>query len=532
MQLAVLAHIRHTHTRYDKLRKETTWGNARRVVEALCLDILVKWRGDEETGRDQLDEILREVVVISDSEDSEDEDAEISSPESDGSVEIISPPAEPTVLPTGLNLNYQAPRMRPAGYQRSPRADRTRAAGKKEQRGFKRYRAWQEAIQRNRAQAQLPETSSMHESTSHGSFPEGIRRGPQSFPSSHRPPPGDGRASSLLDQLPLQESASPGPTFRSRPPFPGRAPLEHMMPLRRDSAPPQRPLSPPIQDRFKDLLVQSIESPSPDRTQPAFIRVLPSENSELQRHPVAHESRPLRVSIGAPADPRSVVPDTTAFYHDVETQQPRQPEFPGGFIQVSGRSDPGDGHHHPQRFIPRHARLMNEPPLVQSRVRSRGADSAADARPAKRLLLEPSPLARPVARYRMEDRGGFLEKVSMYPEASSSVPLEQGFIEIRRPMEHRLGADREVPHQEGRRLMNEPGVEVIPISSRPHEPQHFRTSGIPRPSYQHQSTRPLDSYHWSPHGNLPVHEARPQQVFRHVRGNEPTSQHIPPHNAP
>ncbi|PHH89279.1 hypothetical protein CDD83_6365 [Cordyceps sp. RAO-2017] len=56
VQLAVLAHIRHNHTR---------------AVQALCLDILVKWRGDEETGRDQLDEILREVVVISDSEDDE-----------------------------------------------------------------------------------------------------------------------------------------------------------------------------------------------------------------------------------------------------------------------------------------------------------------------------------------------------------------------------------------------------------------------------------------------------------------------------
>ncbi|KAJ6439504.1 mfs monocarboxylate transporter protein [Purpureocillium lavendulum] len=62
VQLAVLAHIRHTHTR--------------RVVQTTCLDFLVKWRGDEETGRDQLEEILREVVVISDSEDDESTDDE------------------------------------------------------------------------------------------------------------------------------------------------------------------------------------------------------------------------------------------------------------------------------------------------------------------------------------------------------------------------------------------------------------------------------------------------------------------------
>ncbi|KAL7623996.1 hypothetical protein AAE478_005553 [Parahypoxylon ruwenzoriense] len=69
VQLAALAHIRHTHTRYDELLKESDWANARKAVEKPCLGIIVKWRGDEETGRDQLDEILREVIEISDSEE-------------------------------------------------------------------------------------------------------------------------------------------------------------------------------------------------------------------------------------------------------------------------------------------------------------------------------------------------------------------------------------------------------------------------------------------------------------------------------
>lgn len=47
--------------------------NARKVVEPICLDVLLKWRGDEETGRDQMDEILREVVIITDSEGEHDE---------------------------------------------------------------------------------------------------------------------------------------------------------------------------------------------------------------------------------------------------------------------------------------------------------------------------------------------------------------------------------------------------------------------------------------------------------------------------
>lgn len=75
VQLAALAHIRHTHTRYDKLLRETTWANARKAVEQACLDVIVKWRGDEETGRDQLDEILREVIEISDDEGGSDDDS-------------------------------------------------------------------------------------------------------------------------------------------------------------------------------------------------------------------------------------------------------------------------------------------------------------------------------------------------------------------------------------------------------------------------------------------------------------------------
>ncbi|KAL6855400.1 hypothetical protein ACO1O0_006545 [Amphichorda felina] len=106
VQLAVVAHIRHTHTRYDELLKETSWQNARKVVEALCLDILVKWRGDEETGRDQLDEILREVVVISDS-DSEESDEE------DGGVRIRDDDETPACRETNaFRIQFNLKQMR------------------------------------------------------------------------------------------------------------------------------------------------------------------------------------------------------------------------------------------------------------------------------------------------------------------------------------------------------------------------------------------------------------------------------------
>ncbi|KAL1879116.1 hypothetical protein VTK73DRAFT_7340 [Phialemonium thermophilum] len=173
VQLAVLAHIRHTHTRYDQLLRETSYVNARKAVESLCLDILVKWRGDEETGRDQLDEILREVVVISDSEDENDdstEDDETSEATDDSSVqEIEHPETLHSPTPNGYaggafrvsdglaNAKMRPDRATPVPphrqFNRVTKADRK--AEKKAHRGFLRYQAvrdqvWHEAVQRQR----------------------------------------------------------------------------------------------------------------------------------------------------------------------------------------------------------------------------------------------------------------------------------------------------------------------------------------------------------------------------------------------
>jgi hypothetical protein len=173
VQLAVLAHIRHTHTRYDKLLRETSWINARKVVEPVCLDILVRWRGDEETGRDQLDEILREVVVITDSEgEDEDDDEDDSNSEEDGSDEEgeVTSESSPELLPQPNLHNQQKQLAHPK--DRRPQsmvsqysngsnpgaqnaiASRTRSKidpSNKEgrQRGNQRYRdAWAEAQER------------------------------------------------------------------------------------------------------------------------------------------------------------------------------------------------------------------------------------------------------------------------------------------------------------------------------------------------------------------------------------------------
>ncbi|KAI1136672.1 hypothetical protein F5Y05DRAFT_390524 [Hypoxylon sp. FL0543] len=99
VQLAAIAHIRHTHTRYDELLKQTNWANARKAVEKPCLDVIVKWRGDEETGRDQLDEILREVIEISDTE--EESEDESPSPE-------LEPAKRVGMMPIGASPRYTA----------------------------------------------------------------------------------------------------------------------------------------------------------------------------------------------------------------------------------------------------------------------------------------------------------------------------------------------------------------------------------------------------------------------------------------
>ncbi|KAI9835592.1 MAG: hypothetical protein M1819_002043 [Sarea resinae] len=95
VQLAVIAHIRHVYTNYDKLLKETSYHDARGKIEKTCLDQLVRWRGDkdDENDADELEEILREVIVISDDEsgdESDDESDDEQLPGRDSSVELIS----------------------------------------------------------------------------------------------------------------------------------------------------------------------------------------------------------------------------------------------------------------------------------------------------------------------------------------------------------------------------------------------------------------------------------------------------------
>lgn len=74
VQLAVVAHIRHTYTDYDSLLKQVPYQAARAMIEQASLNQLAQWRGDDDDEPEEMEEILREVIVIPDDEDGDDAD--------------------------------------------------------------------------------------------------------------------------------------------------------------------------------------------------------------------------------------------------------------------------------------------------------------------------------------------------------------------------------------------------------------------------------------------------------------------------
>ena len=159
--LAVLAHIRHTHTQYDYLLKLMPYTDARKRVEGPTLDVLISWRDDVDDDTNVMRDVLREVIIISDNED--DEEAEFVNGQSltshrqhsrDISVEIIS--ANNNVRIQQLDLAVEPPepenerpiqyipRQNPIGSQRPN--DRLR----EERRGAQRHRRWEQALSRKR----------------------------------------------------------------------------------------------------------------------------------------------------------------------------------------------------------------------------------------------------------------------------------------------------------------------------------------------------------------------------------------------
>lgn len=155
-QLAVVAHIRHGYTAYDRLLRNGGYHDARGVVEKPTLAKLVEWRGDDENGAKVLEDVFREVVVISDEEDSDD-DYDPEAPLQELSVDVVTNNASLRASQTGPNHRRNA-----SGHQEDPYGisdddaptkfrympqpkSKAKQQQKVDRRGFSRYKAWNEA---------------------------------------------------------------------------------------------------------------------------------------------------------------------------------------------------------------------------------------------------------------------------------------------------------------------------------------------------------------------------------------------------
>jgi hypothetical protein len=114
VQLAVVAHIRHTYTDYDKLLKSGGWMEARSKVESVSLAKLKEWRDEADEQSNELEETFREVIVLDDDDDEpSSEERSTSTPdEREQSMEIVSSRATARDLQPELHANYSRNDMR------------------------------------------------------------------------------------------------------------------------------------------------------------------------------------------------------------------------------------------------------------------------------------------------------------------------------------------------------------------------------------------------------------------------------------
>jgi hypothetical protein len=90
VQLAVVAHIRHMYTDYDKLLKTGSWMQARQNVEHVSLAKLKEWRDEAGEQSNEIEDTFREVIVLDDEDESSDEDSFSTPDEREQSMEIVS----------------------------------------------------------------------------------------------------------------------------------------------------------------------------------------------------------------------------------------------------------------------------------------------------------------------------------------------------------------------------------------------------------------------------------------------------------
>ena len=90
VQLAVVAHIRHTYTDYDKMLKTGSWSEARQKVEHVSLAKLKEWRDETGEQSNEIEDTFREVIVLDDDDDDDTSDGGNTPNEREQSMEIVS----------------------------------------------------------------------------------------------------------------------------------------------------------------------------------------------------------------------------------------------------------------------------------------------------------------------------------------------------------------------------------------------------------------------------------------------------------
>lgn len=165
-----MAHIRHLYTDYDRLLKLKPFQEARSVVEQTTLAKVIEWRGDDENGQTVLEDVFREVIVISDDEDSEAEEEGIAAadaPDQPGETPFFRNVRTPEVYTQPVStakLSHRDPLQDPS--DEAPPGFRIvcRMPAKKaiDRRGFSRYQAWNRALNRYRAEAESAELARLN----------------------------------------------------------------------------------------------------------------------------------------------------------------------------------------------------------------------------------------------------------------------------------------------------------------------------------------------------------------------------------
>ncbi|KAK7753857.1 hypothetical protein SLS62_004223 [Diatrype stigma] len=393
VQLAALAYIRHTKTRYDELLRETDWANARKAVEKPCLDTIVKWRGDEETGRDQLDEILREVIEISDSE--EDSGDETSSPESasaqDARAMSSTAPANNLITPRSVPMSFgptspqghrvvlaQGGLSTPARQKGMTRMER-RTARKAAQR-FRRYAAVADSIAHEHGQdghisdtaSRLPTT--VVDLTSSPTSHHPVRSIKEALPVAYRMrSPGHVASRAQLAPQPGRFTpAMPGEVIsrrshvisedRRRPASPalirvseGQRPKVGQLFAQQDHTPAAVS---PRPTGFQDMLLPSIEPKSPHVPEyPQYAnrtlhreyqdRAVPPRMISYPDQPGDYASRPHSRPFGPDGDERAVKRRVTTYFPE-DYNRPSNPLPPSSSFVSMGHAKPGEG----ARFVP------------------------------------------------------------------------------------------------------------------------------------------------------------------------------------